>query len=584
MSSLKIEDYSQKVKGLLDFTRTLKTEIKADVFNYDNLNDINFYVLKKIYPLNKTVKNNASSIESHAEKVVRYFKLKNDFKITITNLSENIRESVKPDSTIVIFQRYITGIEKVPIEELEKLRKNIIKHLKELNDLLKHYESLEPVKSFWHNGKEKDNTIIHFYKRCLKKREEILDYFLYTSYERALEKCKHVSPFQNLLLFFEHKDYPYLPLWRNLIDKYDYRKIDCFSHRYPSMKIDEIDDFRNLHYQNKPLFYKRIFKDHSIKSIFKNIFNNLNSLPVHKARISVFKELEYLLNNKKWISFYTLGLVQAEGLFTDMIKCAKLESNSNSLVKKVSKIRSKYYLDQFDLDYYEFILPKERNKLVHAGLDEKLDIKDYEFKSYDILTDLEHITEVFSKMEDPLVYITQTLKNHDEYTFHSIEGFLEFFKNAKEIKIDHPKKHIEVSKFVEEKLIKEYELLKIIKLFKDNMEDTFSEIKNTILINLKGVTSLEEIYKMNEPKYRSLSMNIESSSKIVSYISNYTDLYVKLFESYELQKYFFTDFFTDDLKLELSKESEYWKSNQNKLAKLFNFIKYFDGNTSASEL
>jgi len=570
MLSIKLNDYSHKIIDVISFKQNLINKIKDQIFLYDDLKDINYLALKAIYPVNKTVRNNPDSIEKHARIVYDHFN-PNSKRITILGSKVN-----KQLTATDYFQHSFLQLDKAPKKQLENLRKKVEYHLKQMTDLIKYYESLDEVQTFIKNGKITDNTIIHFYKRSLKKRGEIIDHYLYSSYDRALEKCIPDHPVFNIIKIFDYeKDYPYLSMWWDLIEKHDYRKIDCFSHRYPSMSINEIEEFRSLHYKNKGLFYQIIFKSTSVENIFTNIFKNLDSLPVHHFRIKIFKELQFLQQNKKWISFYTLGLIQAEGLFTEMLKCAQVKPGRNTFVQKVNHIRSKYYLNQFELDYYEFILPKERNKLVHVGLDENLDIKDYELKSYDILTDLEHITKVFSEMENPLVYITKILKTHDKYSFSSTEAFIEFFKNADEIKKTHPETHKEVIKFVEEKLIKNHELLELITASGIEIQNSIVKIKDIIKRDFENIVSLEHIYKFNKEKYESLNNSIDVKKRIITHLIQYTETY---------EKFFVKEYFKSNKNSVISNQHKYWKENNKNFSKLFDFFQFFEKNNQDENL
>ncbi|MGM0480144.1 MAG: hypothetical protein ACQERC_13055 [Bacteroidota bacterium] len=577
MTSLKLENYAKKIKELSRFNKDLRNKIREELFQYDSLQDINYSALKKIYPINKTVRNNEISIENHALKLVQYFGLKNNRAAFYLSFSKNKSDKASQDSATVFFQNYFTQVGSVPKVELEKLRRKIETHLKEMNDLINHYESLPEVKFFLKEGSIKGNTIIHFYKRSLKKRQEIINHYLHTSYDRAIEKCIPDHPvFKVLRAFSIEKDYPYLSWWWELIDKHDYRKIDCYSHRYPNMYLDEFAEFKNLYLNNKPGFYKRVFQKKSTNAIFKNIFKSLGELPIHNTRLQVFKELELLFKKELWMSFYTLGLIQAEGLFTEMIKCAKVTGGSSTFVKKVNQIRSRYYLNQYELDYFEFILPDERNRLAHVGLDENLELEDYKLKSYDILTDLEYITQVFSDMENPLVYVTKILKSPNKGDFSSLESIIAFLKNAEEIKKDHSKTYYEIKEFVRKDLVNDYELIKIIKEVNIQTITNITKIESLLNSDLVGITSLEEIYKMNKAKYNSISKSENYNIKIKNHLTENKDIYDNFFEAFILQDFFFQNHFPENNEFRLTNEFDSYKSNKKKYTKLLDFVKYFD--------
>lgn len=75
MKPIKITDYQSNVGDLARFRKDIRDRICEKIFSYDTLQDINYLALKQIYPINKTVKNNEKSIEIHARKVIKHFKL-----------------------------------------------------------------------------------------------------------------------------------------------------------------------------------------------------------------------------------------------------------------------------------------------------------------------------------------------------------------------------------------------------------------------------------------------------------------------------------------------------------------------------
>jgi hypothetical protein len=126
MDSLKLGEYGRQLKELSRFKNNLRSKIKDDLFLHDNLRDINYLALKKIYPINITVKNNESSIEYHALKVVGHFGLKKNRNAFYLSFSIDGSNKTKQDSATVFFQNYFTQVGSVPKQELEKLKEDIV--------------------------------------------------------------------------------------------------------------------------------------------------------------------------------------------------------------------------------------------------------------------------------------------------------------------------------------------------------------------------------------------------------------------------------------------------------------------------
>src|SRR5690554_7318415 len=101
-----------------------------------------------------------------------------------------------------------------------------------------------------------------------------------------------------------------------------------------------------LYRNDKPKFYKQIFKRKSVENYFQSIFYHLDLLPVSDERHQIFNELKKLFNKKNWLAFYALALPQVEGLFSEMVLSLNPRSTAirKALPDKVRVVRPDYYL------------------------------------------------------------------------------------------------------------------------------------------------------------------------------------------------------------------------------------------------
>lgn len=438
--SIKLTDYKTTVGDIDKFRKNLREALHPYIFSIDSMEDLYYAALKAIHPVNHNVRKEQQSIFKYIEEVLKYFKLgTKNVRVTMYADNGNTKENLsKNTNSIELFQIYILGVNKLPKTELNKLL-FIVKHdLGEVNNLIQYYEETTIVKQFLYKQERPrnhvDRTILDFYLRSLKLQQKALDYYLNGVYSRALENSfedKYWGWLKNM--WVELTDYPYK--FSNGIRpiNLDYRNIDCSSHRIESIYLGEEEFYQKLYTKNKRLFYKKIFKIKKPSEIFDDIYYNLTLLPVSPERYLIFKELQRLFKTRKWLSFYALALPQVEGFFTEMIKSSAPSANiSGALPDKVEKVRPDYLLSDTYFDYYQYVLPEQRNRFSHIGFTDG-----YMLRSFDMLTDLDHVLRIFSSLENPLINLKRLVKHQDQQYFSNYFAFNHYFWLLNQLPEEH---------------------------------------------------------------------------------------------------------------------------------------------------
>jgi len=528
-----VRDYNRTAGDVSRLTRDLKQSLKPIIFECNTLEELYFEALKRIKPFNKYIRNNTKSIENGISKVLNHFGFY-DREVKVSKYTDNGEEIVSNREKNVYqdFQRWILGYDKIPKEPLNILKSNVERHLREVNELIKHYEGLPEIRnlidsrSFQNNHREK--TIQDFYARALKERQAILDYYLDGVYERALEKSQaKILGFGFLDPFDFWNDYPYETGRGRFGSNIDYRNINCVSHRITEVFIDEIGRFMTLYRNDKPKFYKQIFKRKSVENYFQSIFYHLDLLPVSDERHQIFNELKKLFNKKNWLAFYALALPQVEGLFSEMVLSLNPRSTAirKALPDKVRVVRPDYYLSSSYFDYFEYELPNQRNTFMHTGKSD-----DFEMKSYDMLTDLEHILTAFASLENPFVNLNRILRIKDPSYFSNYSAFVEFYTVLENLHADHRNNEDiknKIKEFINNFIIKNSAIDSIIVGSSEAMTGLVDEFWEKCVNRLSKFGLPNEIASINEPKIRSLM-------KINDFNENTESIF--LYESQDLEK------------------------------------------------
>jgi len=409
-NTITLSDYGNKVFDLENAHSKLIAIIGDEIFEAENWDDLFYKSLLCFSEVNPWIANDTDSIEKGITYVVSHFN----------------GEGLSPQEIKTEYKRYFLGLEKLPLLEARILESSVKQHLIAISELIKWYEKETAILTLMKNGprKHEDRIIFDFYNRCIEEKNAILEYFLYGLKKRALVKARYrltvMNPFMDQ--FEKYKDYPYRFASEFYSHYFNYQLIDEVEHRliYYYIRSEKIS-IKNIYIKDKQQFYRIYFRRNPPKAIFEGINVWLDHLPILERRRPIFDELFTLFRGRKWMAFFALALPQVEGLFTEMVTLQGLKNN-DSLPNKVNSIRSKYNRDEIYFDYYQYILPKLRNKFMHTGMEE-----DFKLKSYDLLTDLYHLIEVIIKWETPAIQLDIILKQCRQDDFISYKEFANFF-------------------------------------------------------------------------------------------------------------------------------------------------------------
>lgn len=387
------------------------------IFEFRSMEEIIFETLKLI-DKTSNVKFNQKSLRENILIVLKHFKLENPKRIAVREAYDGKKKPETDFPELYNFYCFILSFDKLPKTQLAIIRKSVEKDLKEINDLVSHYESLEVIKTLM-LGKEvhgSNNVIVHLYGRCLKERQNILDFYMKGMYSRAFQMSKYgmdvgTRTYLMNTISFRPYDFNHLAFGTN----YDYRNIECSWHRmYTSDGWDGETAFElsSIYKENKEVFYEKFFEIEPIEKIFNRIEEYLLILPIQKQRKEIIIEAQRLFIANEWLAFYAIILPQVEGIFKEMYDASRASGHWDSLPKKVRAIRDFSNNNDIMLDYYEYILPAQRNKFSHGGLPENLKIL-----AYDMLTDLENVLYLYSDLRSPLIEVNRLITRKNPYDF-----------------------------------------------------------------------------------------------------------------------------------------------------------------------
>ncbi len=495
---IKLVNYSSRVADILRLRTDLLHQMKDILFSVDSLEELEFEVLKHLHPINTVVlKNNKSYLLKG--KIALY-----DF---FYGAKTQHKRAISTREKLNLFERDLWPFDKLPKAQLRLLKKNVETHLKESNDLIKHYEGLAIVQDFLKKRSVKKNheakTILDFYIRCLAERQEILNYYLHGVRDRAIVKSyKKLIPVSIADIFESFKDYPYYTSLKNNVYTIDYRKIDCVSHRL--IDVYNIDYLKNLYTKDKTKFYHKYFRHRTSKEIFNNIFIHLDVLPNLNNRKPIFEELEKLYKKKNKMAFNALAFSQIEGLFGDMNHTLE-KSKLDSLSVKVKSLRPHYHFSTHHFDYFEYVLPEIRNSYAHVG-----NFTNDKIQAYDFLTDLEYLLHTFARINSPIVQLYSIIKIRKREIFTDIA----FVNHYVQQKLTSSKKILNSEETI--RLIYEFEniFLKqecnisyLISASIANLPQIVSSLFNIMSTHFKIPKLQKKFGEFNEPRLKKLFKN-----------------------------------------------------------------------------
>lgn len=385
-------------------------------FEFRTHEELAWYGLRLIEET-KFVQNDPESLDKGMRIIRDYF----DYQVP-----KSIKASGDKKEEIKNFCFFLFDITRLPYYPLQEIKANVEWDLKSINELIDHYESLDPIKSFLEGNSSDANRssiITHFYGRCVEERKKILNYYMDGMYLDAMNRAVFAYGSSALLtpmmmmndLFTPSYNYGKFFARRN----YDYRKIDKVSHRLyaTNIPIKEFQDHEDLYHNDKSAFYSKLFGYKATAEFFEDIKYSISLLRLSNERIEIFKELERLFNSKEWLAFYAIALPQVEGLFSEMINVSNSGANRNALPAKVRAVRNHSNSNERTFDYYEYVLPEQRNRFAHGGL-----VGDYELRAYDLLTDLESVLTIFTQLENPFVKVSRLLARKNIIDFPDMDS------------------------------------------------------------------------------------------------------------------------------------------------------------------
>lgn len=407
-SVLKLSDIRTDRISRRDFKDILQKQMPPFAYFYSRYEHIAYIALSLIKDIQ--VRKTGKSVQENAKKVLlEFFKtLPDDNYATLFVI--NILELYGP----------------LPIEYKQRLEQAAKHDLSKIDDLLLHYHSQKFIEDHKQNNTKSHNhserTLLEFFNRTVKKRNEILDYITYKLDDRAIEKSRdrrrhskskeskksvyakyHEEyikskdfPYRDSVIDFKKAEYKYVINFELL----DYRKINLVINKAFAVNTIKGDDSKGYGKD----FWRSVNKINS-SEIFTTLLRLVKDLPIVNERHKVFVELRKLFRNRNWYGFYALALPQIEGIFSEMIDASNPKGKrTGALTDKVQQIRPFYDSSHYSFDYYAFHLPDERNKFSHTG---KVD--DVKKKSKILLLDLLAIVKVFGELNSPLIRVKEVI-------------------------------------------------------------------------------------------------------------------------------------------------------------------------------
>ncbi|WPU96417.1 hypothetical protein SNE25_12895 [Mucilaginibacter sabulilitoris] len=352
-----------------------------------------------------------------------------------------------PYDPIQHYFKEILGFNKLPGRVFDELDALVRADLKEVMALIERYEAEPVIKTYLETGERRSQhegkIRLDFYERCLAERDRIVKYLTSDLEYRALFKATEQSDrlSNSLMMFDGFRDRPYRWSQPYHLEYFDYKKINTCRHRLDEVVIRKIPALEKL-YQigKKTTFYSELQKLFPIPYLFEQIFNfYIPRNPKVAERLPVFKELRLLFKARRWYGFTALALTQVEGVFSDMTAIINPEKPLSSLSNKVLAVRPYYEYHERVFDYFEYILPRIRNRFLHSG-----SIGDWDFKiiAYDLIYDLHYILRVFLELKDNQVKLTNMLNGDLVDSISSLGAFNDLFEILKELRArqkSHPK-------------------------------------------------------------------------------------------------------------------------------------------------
>jgi len=436
---IRLSDHGNTNRDSLDIQKKIRENLIKEFFDFQDFQTLQFEALRQINEVRRSVKNQPDSIIRAIDIVISHF----NFPKTVLNKlnKQNQFVPIKPkkeETNVDLFNYWILGFDTTPYQELQYLKNSVESHLRFISGLIGKYEN-ETFIQLYNTDKKNpgdnfERMLLDFYKRCLRERDLILDYYLNRMHDRAIYKASAKLGFNSFAFNTPFNDFPYKS-WVIYRDEYfDYEMINSAAHR--CYDISAGDELEELYHTNKQRFYNKLFKIKPLSEIFIKIDFYYDHIPHKNDRKSIFLELKKLFRARRWLAFFALALPQVEGLFTEMLSTVSPDDKGKSLSEKVKKVRPAYILSEAYFDYYQYMITDLRNKFAHTGHE-----TDLKLKCYDLLTDLEHILQVYYELDHPMIKIKRLIKQRNPNDFVGYKEFSQFFELVNSL---HPTQKTEI--------------------------------------------------------------------------------------------------------------------------------------------
>lgn len=306
----------------------------------------------------------------------------------------------------------VLGFATLPSRERSMLLDEAVRYLCEVEKLIAHYEGLPAVVSSIAGSRPRDQEAgmyVAFYDRCLRERAAISRYMTQAVDAEAIRRADEHAAVRRLLLGYVPLPPDQLKSPRGL-ERLDWRRINRWRHRIRALPIRRGLELGALYAKDRTEFYRALAVERPHEQLFEGIEFAAQQLERLATRRRIFEELRTLFEARHWMGFYALALPQVEGLFAEMGELAAPKQNKSlsALPEKVRFIRSYACVHEQNLDYFEWLLPVERNRFSHSGR-----VNDPQLRALEILHDLSYVCEVYTELDSPVVELSRLLRGDE---------------------------------------------------------------------------------------------------------------------------------------------------------------------------
>uniref|UniRef100_UPI00404778A4 hypothetical protein n=1 Tax=Roseivirga sp. TaxID=1964215 RepID=UPI00404778A4 len=427
---IKYKDLKSNKVSIASFVRYVEIALNTEVYFYHTKHLIAYEVLKLINF--RGLKETSRSIEHYANKVLELNFLGNS-----------------GEKTIDYFLILTLDLRILPIQAKVIIEKEAKSDLNKVESVLSFYRKMGFIKSYEESEirprNQDQKTILTFYKRALKKYNEILDYIINDLDQVAIDDSRHTKrsrkddkladlfaktdkhlmyPYKDLIISYPNAKYDY-EVDLSLID---HRLISKFKHKVPYLPFN----LSLISSENEDVLNSELLENLKPLQSLEDLIQQVEVNPFLESRLELFNELKVLASQSLWYSFYALALPQVEGIFQEMINQTKSNQKPLTLPDKVSSISDFHDGGAYYFDYYQHYLPKLRNRFSHFGLEDNVKLK-----SFHLILDLRVLLAVFEDLESDSVKLNNMLKFDDLQSFRNVIDFAEYYRLVEVVRKDN---------------------------------------------------------------------------------------------------------------------------------------------------